>query len=77
LGIFIKIDIDQTHITPEIAKKVVSLCPVDIFTFANRQLTVQEEQVDECTLCELCLEAAPAGALVIRKLYKDEQLISC
>jgi NAD-dependent dihydropyrimidine dehydrogenase PreA subunit len=32
---------------------------------------VVERQLDECVLCELCLEAAPAGAVRVIKLYDD------
>ena len=49
---------------------------MDIFQLAGEKLTVQAEQEDECTLCELCLDAAPAGAVTIRKTYKDETLAS-
>ncbi len=32
------------------------------------------ENLDECVLCELCLEAAPAGAVVVKKLYDGTEL---
>jgi NAD-dependent dihydropyrimidine dehydrogenase PreA subunit len=32
---------------------------------------VVQENVDECVLCRLCLEAAPPGAVHVRKLYAD------
>ena len=40
------------------------------------KLNAKPDREDECTLCKLCLDAAPAGAVVIRKMYRDEQLIS-
>jgi NAD-dependent dihydropyrimidine dehydrogenase PreA subunit len=76
MGIFIGIEVDQNQITTEIAEQIVSLCPVDIFILASGRLAIQPEQEDECTLCELCLDAAPAGALTINKRYKNETLIS-
>jgi NAD-dependent dihydropyrimidine dehydrogenase PreA subunit len=76
MGTFIQIDIDDSQFTPEVASSVVSLCPVDIFVLDGTRLAVRSEQEDECTLCELCLDGAPVGALSIRKVYKDEQLIS-
>ena len=35
---------------------------------------IVRENLDECVLCELCLEAAPAGAVVVRKLYDGTEL---
>jgi NAD-dependent dihydropyrimidine dehydrogenase PreA subunit len=49
---------------------------VDIFKIEGEEVVVRPEQEDECTLCELCLDAAPRGALTIRKLYSDGCLVS-
>jgi NAD-dependent dihydropyrimidine dehydrogenase PreA subunit len=73
---FLDIVFDEERITPDVARALASACPVDIFGANDRGLVVHPEEVDECTLCELCLTIAPAGALVIRKLYKDETLVS-
>ena len=32
------------------------------------------ENLDECVLCELCLDAAPAGTVVVKKLYDGTEL---
>ena len=32
------------------------------------------ENLDECVLCELCLEAAPDGAVRVKKLYDGTEL---
>jgi NAD-dependent dihydropyrimidine dehydrogenase PreA subunit len=76
MGVFIQIDVHQADIPLQTAKQLVSLCPVEIFTISDQHLVVQPDQEDECTLCELCLNAAPAGALIIRKIYNEEELIS-
>jgi NAD-dependent dihydropyrimidine dehydrogenase PreA subunit len=76
MGIFIQVQIDEKRLTPEVAEMILSLCPVDVFALDGEQLIVQPDQEDECTLCELCLDAAPVGTLTIRKTYKDEQLLS-
>lgn len=76
MGTFINIDIDHKQLTPALSEQLVSLCPVDIFTLDSQRLQVRSEQEDECILCERCLDAAPAGALIIRKSYKDAVLIS-
>jgi NAD-dependent dihydropyrimidine dehydrogenase PreA subunit len=75
-GVFITISVDESRIKPDVARSLVSICPVDIFGLDGERLIVKPDQVDECTLCELCLMTAPAGALVIHKRYKDEQLVS-
>lgn len=76
MGVFITIEVDQDQIEVETARQITALCPVDIFVVERGRLTIQPEQEDECTLCELCLDAAPAGALTINKRYKNETLIS-
>jgi NAD-dependent dihydropyrimidine dehydrogenase PreA subunit len=35
---------------------------------------VVDENLDECVLCELCVRAAPAGKLRVRKLYDGTAL---
>ena len=76
MGVFIVIDIYPEAIPLATAERIVSLCPVEIFTILDNRLGLQPEREDECTLCELCLNAAPDGALTIRKTYKEELLIS-
>ena len=76
MGVFIQIDIAQSEIESELAEKIVSLCPVEVFAVDRGKLNAKPDREDECTLCKLCLDAAPAGAVVIRKMYRDEQLIS-
>jgi NAD-dependent dihydropyrimidine dehydrogenase PreA subunit len=76
LGVFIKITLDESRLGPAAVRALSSVCPVDIFGLDGERLTVRAEAEDECTLCELCLNAAPIGALTIHKLYKNEQLVS-
>ena len=47
---------------------------MDIFKATNGRVEVVAENVDECVLCELCLEAAPDGAMVVKKLYDGTEL---
>ena len=35
-------------------------------------MRIVEENLDECTLCDLCIQAAPPGAVRIVKLYEQE-----
>ena len=57
-------------------KKLVEVCPVNIFAQADSgALQIVEKNLDECTLCELCLEAAPAGAVKVKKLYGEGEVV--
>jgi NAD-dependent dihydropyrimidine dehydrogenase PreA subunit len=69
VGTFIEITLDRDRIAPEVARSLVTLCPVEIFAW-DGNLQVNPEQEDECTLCDLCVNAVPAGAITIHKLYK-------
>ncbi len=55
----------------EIAKKLEEACPVDIFEASESGVAIVEKNLDECTLCDLCIEAAPEGAVTIVKLYEE------
>lgn len=76
MGVFVNITLIGEQLSAEQARLLVSLCPVEIFAMQDSRLIVRPEQEDECTLCELCLRAAPAGAITIAKTYKDERLVS-
>lgn len=54
-----------------LAKKLTEVCPVNIFKpAADGSLAIVEDNLDECTLCDLCVQAAPAGTVSIVKLYE-------
>ena len=54
-----------------LAKKLTEVCPVNIFTqSADGALVIVEDNLDECTLCDLCVQAAPAGTVHVVKLYE-------
>ena len=42
---------------------------MDIFIAENGKVETVPENLDECVLCELCLDAAPDGTVVVKKLY--------
>jgi NAD-dependent dihydropyrimidine dehydrogenase PreA subunit len=71
-GIFIRIDVDEAVATdPEVAAKLEEVCPVDIFaTSDDGRMRIVEENLDECVLCYLCVEAAPDGTVDVIKLYE-------
>jgi NAD-dependent dihydropyrimidine dehydrogenase PreA subunit len=75
-GIFIEIDVaPEAAQDPAVAAKLAEVCPVDIYAQAeDGTLRIVEENLDECVLCRLCLDASPPGAVTIRKLYSGETL---
>ncbi len=73
--VFIDVEVDaQVASDPAIAAKLEEVCPVDIFKNAGGQVQIVDENVDECVLCKLCLEAAPTGTVHVRKLYDGTEL---
>jgi NAD-dependent dihydropyrimidine dehydrogenase PreA subunit len=71
-GLFIDVELsDSVRTDAELAKKLEEVCPVDIFAATPTGTELREEQLDECVLCELCLDAAPPGAVRVLKLYAD------
>jgi NAD-dependent dihydropyrimidine dehydrogenase PreA subunit len=57
-----------------LARKLAEVCPVDIYAEQGGKVAVVDENVDECVLCGLCLDASPPGAVTVRKLYDDTVL---
>jgi NAD-dependent dihydropyrimidine dehydrogenase PreA subunit len=74
-GVFIDIEVDASAAADaELARKLEEVCPVDIFKAGEGGVEVVEENLDECVLCRLCIEAAPAGAVHVKKLYDGTEL---
>ena len=72
-GLFIRVDVDESvRDDAELARKLEEACPVDIFAAADGRVTIVDENLDECVLCELCLDAAPPGAVRVVKLYDSD-----
>ena len=73
--VFIDVEVDSSIAgDAAIAAKLEEVCPVDIFKNAGGQVQIVDENVDECVLCKLCLEAAPEGTVHVRKLYDGTEL---
>jgi NAD-dependent dihydropyrimidine dehydrogenase PreA subunit len=73
--VFIEVEVDASiQGDAAVAAKLEEVCPVDIFKNADGQVEVVDSNVDECVLCKLCLEAAPAGTVHVRKLYDGTEL---
>jgi NAD-dependent dihydropyrimidine dehydrogenase PreA subunit len=73
--VFIDVEVDDSVAgDPALAAKLEEVCPVDIFKGGEGGVEVVEENLDECVLCKLCLEAAPAGTVHVKKLYDGTEL---
>jgi NAD-dependent dihydropyrimidine dehydrogenase PreA subunit len=72
MAMFIRVDVDpKVASDPTLAKKLTEVCPVNIFRQGpDRELEIVEENLDECTLCDLCIQACP-GAVKVVKLYES------
>jgi NAD-dependent dihydropyrimidine dehydrogenase PreA subunit len=73
-GIFIRVEVDESiRGDAELARKLEEACPVDIYAVgSNGHAEIVDENLDECVLCELCLDAAPAGAVRVVKRYDGD-----
>jgi NAD-dependent dihydropyrimidine dehydrogenase PreA subunit len=69
-ALFINVEVsDSVSGDAELARKLEEVCPVDIFRAGGTGVEIVEENLDECVLCELCMNAAPAGSVRVIKLY--------
>ena len=74
-GTFIDVEVDESvRGDAELAQKLEDACPVDIYANTDGRVEVVEDNLDECVLCELCIHAAPPGAVRVKKLYSGETL---
>jgi NAD-dependent dihydropyrimidine dehydrogenase PreA subunit len=70
-ALFIQVNVDpEVAKDAEIAAKLAEVCPVSIFVATESGVEIDEKNLDECVLCDLCLEAAPKGSVEIVKLYE-------
>lgn len=73
--VFIDVEVDSSVAgDAELAAKLEEVCPVDIFKASDAGVQVVEENLDECVLCNLCVDAAPDGTVRVVKLYEDKEL---
>ena len=76
-ALFINVEVDQSVASdPALAAKLAEVCPVDIYAQQDDgTLRILEENLDECVLCGLCLDASPDGTVRVLKLYDDGALL--
>jgi ferredoxin-like protein FixX len=73
--VFIDVEVeDSIRNDAALASKLEEVCPVDIYKDAGGKVKIVAENCDECVLCKLCIEAAPAGTVHVKKLYDGTEL---
>jgi NAD-dependent dihydropyrimidine dehydrogenase PreA subunit len=69
-GMFIDVEVvAEAAADVALARKLAEVCPVNIFEATERGVRIVEENLDECVLCDLCIQAAPEGAVRVIRLY--------
>lgn len=78
-GLFIDVEVSaEVAADAALVAKLDEVCPVDIFSAEDDgSLRMREENLDECVLCRLCIEAlagagVPDGGVRVIKLYEDD-----
>ena len=77
-ALFIGVEVDDTAAADaELAARLEEVCPVDIYAAGDGDgLRIVEQNLDECVLCELCINAAPAGSVKVIKLYDQGAVLA-
>jgi NAD-dependent dihydropyrimidine dehydrogenase PreA subunit len=73
--VFIDVEVDESVAgDAALAAKLEEVCPVDIYEDADGRVEIVEQNLDECVLCRLCIEASPPGTVRVKKLYDGSEL---
>jgi NAD-dependent dihydropyrimidine dehydrogenase PreA subunit len=77
-GTFIAVEVDDAAAADAtVASDLTEACPVDIYAQRDDgSLEIVEQNLDECVLCRLCLDASPNGVVRVIKLYDHGALLS-
>ena len=76
-AIFIAVEVDDAVVgDAALAAKLAEVCPVDIFSAAAGKVELVEENLDECVLCRLCIDASPDQAVKVIKKYDDDAVLA-
>ena len=74
-AVFIHVELtDEAREDAELAQKLEEACPVDIYAARHGRTEIVRENLDECVLCELCIQAAPPGAVRVVKRFDGSTL---
>lgn len=70
---FIGIEVaDEAAGDATVAARLAETCPVDIYADAGGRVRLVEQNIDECILCDMCIEVAPPGAIIVHRLYEGQ-----
>lgn len=70
--VFIDVEVDASVAgDAELARKLEEVCPVDIFAATDGGVEIVTRNLDECVLCDLCVDAAPDDTVRVVKLYEQ------
>jgi NAD-dependent dihydropyrimidine dehydrogenase PreA subunit len=76
-ALFIGVQVDESVARdPVLAAELAEVCPVDIFHAGAEGVEIVEQNLDECVLCALCINAGPAGTVRVVKLYDEGAVLS-
>ena len=77
-ALFIGVEVeDEVARDPELAAALAEVCPVDIYaTGDDGTLRIVDENLDECVLCRLCIDATPPGTVRVLKLYDEGAVLA-
>ncbi|HEY5343472.1 MAG TPA: ferredoxin family protein [Solirubrobacteraceae bacterium] len=77
-ALFIAVEVDEEAAADtDLARRLTEACPVDIFAQKpDGGLELVEQNLDECVLCRLCLDASPQDAVKIVKLYDNDAILT-
>jgi ferredoxin-like protein FixX len=64
---------DDAAADPAIAARLAEICPVDIYADAGGRVALVEPNIDECILCDMCIEGTPPGAVSVHRLYDEAE----
>ena len=75
-GTFIGVEVEESaRDDVELARRLAEACPVDIYAASEGGVEIVDENLDECVLCGLCLDASPPGTVKVLKLYDGGALL--
>ena len=67
--LFIDVEVDDAiRDDADLARRLEEACPVDIYAARGGRTEIVDENLDECVLCGLCLDASPDGTVRVIKL---------
>ncbi len=70
MGLFINVEIDEkTCVGIQQCGQCVTVCPVSIFQRKDEIPEIDSDNEDECTLCNLCINACTPRSIAIIKRY--------